>query len=280
MTTQEFDSILEVGIDYITATAASSKGRENLRSFGHYLVENQVERGAKLRSSRTGGYSTTSAGSVACGVRLDGVCLRASAEVSAEHWSQIVDNAENVSRIDVQVTTRSKLEPSAVMQRVWNKNAGYTSGVGRRSEVKKLVGPSGIEIIRVASRQSSRYLRIYDKFNETGDERYRSAVRWELELKGELAWSYADQLSRVEHPANSMYATVASFCEKRLQVSPSAGRLRWSAADEIICISEPECAGDCIKTLRYLHESVRPCIERLSRAGFRKQVLEALGLVE
>ena len=278
MSQQQIEAITEVGCDYITTTTHEIDPGASFVPFGRYLLAVELEKGAKGRTTRASGYHTTVAGPVALGRRADGCILRISGATAHEHWNQIVDFGGNITRFDVQVTVSSSVSASDRMLRVWNQNRGWTSGEGRRSKVKKIVGPTGIESMYVGNRQSERFLRIYDKWLESGDAHYERCLRWELELKGELALAYASQLTICQDSEGAMFATVAGYVRDRLKVDVSAANLRWSASDEIRCSRLPEPAPDCKRTLQYLGKQVRPAIDRLKRAGFEKQVREILGL--
>jgi Putative phage replication protein RstA len=278
VSTTNSDEIMEVGCDYITATTRDDSSNALLGSFGHYLLRDAVSRGAKRHCSRTLGYTTAYAEGVSIGRRDDGWCLRASGATAREHWFQIQDLADNITRFDVQCTVRGRLEPCAVLLKVWQANPGQTSGDGRRSEVKMVVGRHGAQTIYVASRQSERFLRIYDKYVESRDEWYRGAVRWELELKGDAAMRYCSTVAAIDDQEHDMAAMLFTFCKSRLRICPSAGRLRWSAVDRTLRDHSREPAADCMRTLRYLTKSVKPCIDRLKAAGYEKEIRQILDL--
>jgi DNA relaxase NicK len=141
-----------------------------------------------------------------------------------------------------------------------------------------VVGRNGAEIMRVASRQSERYLRIYDKGLDSGDEWYRGALRVELELKGDAAIAYVNELCTKENEQEFFYATIATFLLVRLEIAASADNLRWSALERTLCSNQPPCADVCNTTLSWLANSVQPSIDRLRRAGKLKQALETLGI--
>ena len=279
MESQKQNPLLEVGCDYITVTAASSGARKNLVEFGKYLVRDAVRRGAKQTVCRTLGYKGESTEGVSWGQRTDGALLRTTSHKAAEHWNQIYDMSEHCTRFDVQLTLRTQQTPHEIMSAIWKRNPGWTTGEGRKSKVKKVVGPSGIESMFVGSRQSDRFFRIYDKGIESGEWRYRMAVRWEIEFKGDCSQSFAEQLTKVENPEAAMIATISAFCSRRLRVRQIAGFLRSSAGNEIMCGRSSESAQVCNKELRWLYHSVRPCVERLLAAGQYERVLTALGLL-
>ena len=280
MKSQTENPLLEVGCDYITVTASSCAARKDLVEFGKYLVRDAVRRGGKQAVCRALGYKGESAEGVSWGQRPDGALLRTTSHTAAAHWNQIFDSSEHCTRFDIQITLRTGEEPSQTMFLIWKRNPGWTTGQGRKSKVKKVVGPTGIESMFFGSRQSDRFFRVYDKGVESGDAWYRMALRWELELKGDVAHQYASQLSTTERQDAAMLATVCEFSRERLRIRPGAGILRWSATDEIKCARSPETAQSYIKELRWLHRSVRPCVERLVRSGRRAELLTALGLID
>lgn len=278
MSEQSIDKIMEVGCDYITTTTHETNSSASFNPFGRYLLAAECQKGAKRGTTRAQGYYTETAGSVALGRRADGCILRVWGQTAFEHWNQIVDFGGNVTRFDVQVTIVTCEPPGDRMLMVWNENPGWTSGKGRRSKVKKVVGPTGIETMYFGNRQSERFLRCYDKWIQSRDPYYAGALRWELELKGEIALAYASQLSLRSSPQSDMFATIAGYVGDRLKVGVSAGHLRTSASDEIMCSRLSRPAHACNRTLAYLAKQVRPTIERLKSAGLEKEVREALGL--
>jgi len=270
--------LIESGCDYITATAARTGSVSQLYDFGQYLVRESVKAGSKERQSRAGGYYNSVADGIQVGRRYDGVCVRASSVVAREHWNQILDLSENITRFDVQLTERLSVTPAERMAEVWSMNPGTTSGTGRHSEVKQLVGKNGCEILRIASRSSERYMRIYDKWLDTRDPHYLNALRWELELKGEIAKQFAIALSFMDQPDAAMLQEILAFTHRKLSTGPSADYLRECNTDEIMCRHSPRPARECIRTLIYLEKSIRPCVRRLIDAGYLDQVIAALDL--
>lgn len=278
MSLEETSELKEVGCDYITATARETDPAKGLYAFGRYLLSTEARRGFKTSNSRGGGYYAAVAGHVWLGRRFDGCCLRVSGAAANEHWNQVADLSGNVTRFDVQVTEFVPNSAHSAMLRVWNQNRGWTSGCGHRSKVKKIVGPSGIETMFVGSRQSERFLRIYDKYAESGEEYYRGCLRWELELKADLALAYANNLSLSPNASMQMFATVRDFCLERLKVCPSA-RIRPGVFQTgFTCLRPPPRAADCNRTLQYLAKSIKPSIDRLKAAGLEIEVRKVLGL--
>src|SRR5829696_6782177 len=100
------DKVLDSGIDYITATARGRNTESSLSAFGRFIVNEQIQRGEKVRNFYFSGYRGSVAGSASYGVRHDGSVIRLSSGVAKEYWAQVYHLCTNVSRLDLQVTVR------------------------------------------------------------------------------------------------------------------------------------------------------------------------------
>jgi len=270
----------EVGCDYITATSPSPSFTTGLAEFGSFLVREQTRQGAKRRDSKAGGYQTMSAGSVSVGVRYDGALVRVWGEVAKENWSQVVDLASNITRFDAQLTGEFEGGPSKTMEKIWKQNRGWTSGSGRRSKVKERSGPSGIESMEFCSRQSEFFARIYDKFLQSKLPWYENCLRFELELKGSLAYQYSRALTLKPDPEQELFNYILDWSKNKLQVCILARGCASSAPSGCERLRSRRLSADCYRSLEYLKKQVSPLIQRLSAAGYRNQCLEVLGLQE
>lgn len=279
MTVELSFDLKEVGCDYITATTAHPSFTTGLGAFGAALLRAENERGHKRRDSRVAGYTTMHAGGISVGTRYDGTILRASGEAARENWNQIVDLSQNVTRFDIQVTGVFKDSPAVTMGHVWRQNRGWTSGSGRRSKVKERSGPTGIESMECGSRQSEIFARIYDKWVESELPWYENCLRWELELKADLAYQYSQALTLRPNADQEMFSYICDWAKRRLEVRLSANDCSSLLPAGCEIRRSPRVVPDCFRTLRYLELQVAPTIARLVAAGYKRDVLEALGLL-
>lgn len=269
----------EVGCDYITATTTTPSFKTGLGAFGAALLREENARGHKRRDSKAGGYQTMHAGGISVGVRYDGTILRASGEAARENWNQIVDLSQNVTRFDVQVTGEFKESPAVTMAHVWRQNRGWTSGLGRKSKVKERSGPTGIESMECGSRQSELFARVYDKFVESELPWYQNCLRWELELKADLAYQYSQALTLKPNPEQEMFSYILEWANRRLNVCMTASDCARLLQPSCELRRSPRLVPDCYRTLKYLESQVAPTIARMIAAGYRRETLEALGLL-
>ncbi len=287
-------TLLEVGIDYITATTTARRTESSLDAFGSYLVDEQVREGHKGRTCKLRGYSGQAAGHAAWGRRYDGAYLRLSGSLAAAWWPQVVNLCENVSRIDLQVTVVPDIGPTRTLQKHHSQMRRRNKMRGRPAKWKVWSGPSGPEAIMLGKRISDRFGRVYDKGIESGVPRYAGALRYEVELKNALAWSMAQQLDSQPEEAPAIGAYVQAFMAVRITQlgwpwwpsyqsgpnGPSPENSCIVGASPMFPVSSSNNMDHIHRQLRWMAVQVTPAITRLVRAGFRSEVLTALGLCD
>lgn len=280
MSLQKIETLMEVGCDYISATTRDASSHALLGSFGQYLLSDAVKRGSKRRSTRTLGYSTAHAEGVSIGRRHDGWLLRASGATAREHWFQIQDLADNITRFDIQVTIETCDGAHDRLRRLWAGAKRKRKGEGREAKRKCVVAPTGFETIYSGSRTSDCLIRCYDKFAQSGLPHYRGCVRYEVQLNHERARDYASQLATKEDEARQIACDVFSIVRARFTRLPADARLFDAACAEIKCLRSPELAETVIRSIKFMTDCVSPTVTRLVNAGYITEVLEALKLSE
>lgn len=280
MSNKESIKLLEVGIDYITATSRSTAPITGLYAFGTHLIREQVQKGCKLRKTRALGYVGSSAGSCQVGIRHDGCIVRLSSEVAREHWNQTADLSDNVTRLDLQLTELPRDGPSARLRDIWRARGRRVKGMGRPSKFKAIMGEGGIETIMVGSRASERYMRIYDKGKESKMQQYQGALRWELEMKHDLARAFVEYLVRREDQEAQIVAEIAKFARDRANQDVADSDIAEFVRDEINSSQSLDQPATVLKSVAFLGVCIKPLILRLWRAGYHQEVLEAIGLDE
>lgn len=288
----KIDTLKEVGVDYITATSRDTKSVSGFASFGAHLIRSEVGGGAKRNNARSLGYAGTSAGCVYFGRRHDGAILRVSGRTASEYWNQIVDLAENVSRLDLQVTVLPGEGVPARLKWLWNRRKHKSSSRGRIANIKCVAGQRGLETLMLGARSSDVYGRIYNKEIESRDPEYLGCCRFELELKSEVAKNYATSLALKEFPSMSIVATVNKFVSDRLGRNPG-GWTTWRPPLVLPNLSTMplEFTEDCLisltrsvhnrsahKTLKFFAKCISPSVRRLIDCGYENEVRRALGL--
>jgi len=279
--------ITEVGVDYITATSHQRDSASPFRSFAKWLVSQEVQAGCKDSDWRASGYRGRHAGSVAFGVSQQGSIVRASSDCAREHWQQLLCLADNVTRLDLQVTVRPVAGSTATLSRHHKELLKAPRSRGKPAGFKMWYGPSGPEAATVGKRISDRYGRIYDKWLESQLEEYLGCLRYELELHRHVALATAQHLDSQEFDQDAILHQVSTFFRGRgLRIGfdcqvprdmTDGERLNHSRS---LIRSSGRSIPEVTSALRWIHNSVAPSVRRLIESGHREQVLRALGLTE
>lgn len=264
--------VVEVGIDYLTATQRDPVFRGQLYEVGKVLIEQESESGNRQRPFEWMGYEGVACGSVATGWRSDGVILRLSGRLAAEYGMIVYPLVSNISRLDLQVTAR-QTEP--------------TPDLGEKAEVL-LIGkrdrrgkPLNIKMVRdngrgntlyVGKRSSDTYGRLYDKAVESPKAGYNDCWRWEVEYKSHRALYMAGALAEQAEARGSIQSTVWSYWEDR------GLRPTWDQAESAPLPRYPARTTDEARRAKWLSTQVRPVVEQLAGQKGIPWVLKVLGL--
>jgi hypothetical protein len=276
---QTISSVKEVGIDYITATTMARYSDSGLDSFGRFIVDEQIHAGERERPFRFSGYVGRSAGSATYGRRPDGGLVRLSGATAGEHWEQCVALASNVSRLDLQATIRPDDGPTERLRKHYSQVRRQPKQRGRPSSFKLWVGPGGPESLMLGARASDRYGRIYDKGLESRVAEYEGMLRYELELKGGLSFRMACELASSPSQRSLVVQELLRFFKVRAMRVPElesqANYLRGDMPSSLVVSASVDRRAT---RLRWLRNSVEPCVRELVAAGMLDQVLTALNL--
>ncbi len=280
MSSQQINEILEVGIDYITATQSGPPSTSSLASFGTYLVGEEESRGHTRRAYRASGYQGTHAGGAATGRRYDGAIVRLSGPTAAEHWEQVVSMSTNVSRLDVQVTL---CPGEGVKQRLLKHIREIKTrpkGEGRPFKWHLHSGPEGPECLELNRRISDRFGRIYDKHLQSGLDCYRGALRYEIELKRKVAWASAKHFDGAMDHELLMLAEIINLLRSRRCLLSIAGVNSRFVKERTLQFQARvrACADVNLRLLNWLEFQIKPSVQKLIAAGYCDEVQASLGI--
>lgn len=177
------------GIDYVTLTAKTPRTIARLKSYADKMFAFLEVDGFHVKPSRPMGYDGWQVGPVFGGARADGYMLRVSGQ-SAQEAFALWDEDFHVTRLDVQATLKSvpgqpawgkwSVVAAEALQAHHPRRGGYPH---MRIEDGRGKG----DTVKVGSRSSDRYGRLYDKEMESLDPAYAGCWRYEIEYKGDYA---------------------------------------------------------------------------------------------
>lgn len=282
MPNPELAEVLEVGVDYITATSKEAWSNTDLASFGGLLVSEQEDRGDERKPFRFSGYHGQHAGGAAYGRRPGSQIVRLSGEVAATWWSNALTLADNVTRLDVQVTVLPQCGPSKALYR--HHRQLLRAGMGKRKRLgfKVWYGPRGPESMTIGQRVSDFWLRIYDKGVESGEAQYEGALRYELEVKRKPALALAVALDDQGRFEEKIAGVVHKFATTRKISLGWVPRVPQSALVRTLQLAagSRRSAPAIDKRIAYAGFSNRRLVEKCRAMGKLDQLVQAMGLTE
>jgi len=265
------DTLISAGVDWITAVALEEVSSLKLSLLASTLMRHQVEIGNLKRAWGMAGFTGFAAGQVQFGMRGDETILRLSSGTAEMHWKQLYRESDRVTRIDVQATLRTKLEPRDVIQTHWDE-ARIDSGKHKRGPSVSLVTSNdGSDTCYLGKRSSCIFGRIYNKGIESKLAEYKRCVRYEVEYKGKASILLARRLAQASSSRSLAVEYIHSFLLTRGVVSPFSS----SALHQLI-VSRTR--TDTLRRLEWLRKQARGSANVIVTQGMGAELLKALGL--
>lgn len=267
------DVLVSIGCDYLTATTKTPEAGERLHYQGSTLFRVQRDFGNKSKPWGMHGFSGYACGSTQVGTRNGEVIVRLSSDSAARSWRQVVQAAENVSRIDLQATVKTTDEAADVIDSHRTEASINADEHKGKRKVRWTQEHHGGYTLYLGDRQSNVFGRIYDKWQESKMVQYTGCVRFEAQFQNKLAWFIANSLlaSACPKPAVASYLT-QFFAGRGVKLElPERDSATYSC---------PRPRSDDDKSLEWLKAAVSPTVKRLIDSGRGEEVLSALGLVQ
>ncbi len=266
-------SIIEVRVDWLTATASHEQGATALLNKGLEIIGDYVNKGGSRNDWAFQGYRGTRTESAAVGWRVDGCCVRLGGFAAGDHWHNVVPLAGHVSRFDCAVTVQAEQGAGGFARQAYRAAIEAKPLVGRKPECTLLISTGGGETCYIGRRISDRFLRIYNKHAESRGVYPLGTWRYEVEYKGSLAEQVARSLVNSTDYAPRLLNTVHEEMVRAGVVPP------WPMdSGDAIRPTTVKDKADNERRMEWLRTSVRTSIERLTAAYSERDILTALGL--
>jgi hypothetical protein len=263
--------VLNAGLDWLTCTAAPGAGQGGLEAWAVAQINQRRVAGSELRPSARLGYVGFTVPGFFLGTSEQGALVTMSGPTCYALGADCIALADNVSRLDLQVTVSSGSErPDLVGQHYRSTTARYRRS-HRQSAVTMIENyPAGATML-LNKRCSDRFGRIYDKGVESGCAEPRNIFRYEVELKRKAAKLLACQVPQGDSQPSFVCATVHRFFSDRM-VQPRFRPIDAGHAGQLVIPSETK------RYLEWYSASVRQSIPKAIKLHGLPLVLEALGL--
>jgi DNA relaxase NicK len=123
-------------------------------------------------------------------------------------------------------------------------------------------------------RVSDVFMRVYDKHRESKLDHYKGCWRFEVQYNNRAAWTTMQALA--EHNFDDEWLRDRVLSEFMKRGISGAGLKRGTCA--VPFRRDPRPASSSSSRLAWLKSQVRPTVDQLVQAGYREEVLVALGL--
>lgn len=266
----------DTNIDYLTVTfRCAREWADSVKVIAHFC---DLE--AKRRPWYFYGYAgysqTNSEGHLATGKSSKGGIVQASGEVShllCQEWDSWLPDKVRFTRLDLALTFTLGKPLSLVRQARENPRDDWT--------VVLPVPSRGGGTLYVGSRKSNNFGRLYDKGAELNqrlphEQQIQTEYLWRAELETKRNCAQAQFSEIVKRQARGelrefIADTVLTWFSGRgiyLPVIPNSSSI----------VSVAHRAVDDLRTIKWLHEQVRPCVWRLTESGRLAEVADALSI--
>lgn len=264
-------SIESAGVDWITATAQKGSTRWEMETFARSQRERLMDSGESIKQGYRLGYYGWQAEHFFHGQREGGSIIVASGAVAHSIHKSVAAVADNVSRLDLQVTVSTPIDrPNLAAQAHEVIRSGSPAKVRMKNVSYTNTSPQG-DTCNIGKRSSDSYGRLYDKAAESGIGAARSRWRYEIELKRSLANSASATLRRFESSQAVALSLVHRWFETR-------GVAPIFPPDEFSCPHEPSPSSTKRNVLIWFEESLSVTVAKAVKRHGLVRVLEALKL--
>lgn len=264
--------IQSAGVDWITATAKEGSSRWNMTEFARHQRERFMDAGTTIKQAYRLGYDGWQADGFFYGQREGGTIVVASGATAHDVHRSLIGIADNISRLDLQVTVSTPVDrPHLGAQAYAVLKGGSPSRVHTRNCSLITTHPQG-ETCSIGKRSSDFYGRIYDKATEAKLGPARTVWRYEVEAKRLAARRWADRIFRAQAPTALSQSLVFDWFTSR-GVAPCFTRATPS------CPHEPERSPQKRDVLEWFRDSLSVTVQRAVNRHGLLPVIEALGLI-
>lgn len=270
----EVDYITESGCDWVTQTAVKPEDSFRLISWANQFVSQENCADEEIKPWRGSGYSGYQRGALRAGARKpDEAILVVSGGLADRAVVGLPLASDRVTRLDLQVTVKLKLDNPGVAKHIYAESDGLYSGNGVPPYTKLICSPSG-DTVYVGKRTSPVCVRVYDASHKYPGSLMGSHWRLEVEYKQGHAREVYRKLRLAGDPQIFAIGQVCAEVQRKQIPLPRISGSVVSAIGSKIETTTPE------RKIEWLRKTVAPCVARLCALGYENTVREALGLRE
>jgi hypothetical protein len=243
-----------------------------LYQIGQTALRSRAANGDKVERWFANGYMGTRCGGVALGQRSDGTLLQLSSDAAFNHWREALPEADNVSRIDFQLTIQVHPAGTPIGDLAYLTAKQHKPRAGVRPTVTRVQSdPGGTTVYLGAPSSDLRHI-IYDKAAESGGDYPPGAWRYEVRYRAKRAADVVDHL-RAASTTQVRLANIVkqSFKQRGIEIPVSVEPGEW--VDRA-----PPNTTTLERRKRWLETQVQPAIEWCRTYLSDEEISELIGL--
>lgn len=264
---------IDRGVDYLTCTYGPRAKLTRLRLSIARCEAQETSFGNITKQWGMSGYLGYRCGGLEYGWRGDGVIVRLSGPTAQTWWRRFGRLATNASRIDLQETVLWDEPIPTTLSRHWKEMRAWSNSRRNAPALKLISGEDGPETIYSGKRASDIYLRAYNRFAKTKDQRFLGHLRYEVEFKSHRARFVLGQMLRSKDADNECTSQCLTMFRNRGCGLPEPEYRPASLRSQIR-------SNDVDKRLTWLRNQVQCTVQELRALGYEREVLEALGFLD
>lgn len=224
-----------------------------------------------IKAEKRLGYTGRGFPGFFAGRREGGSILIASGAFAQDAYRSIANVSDNISRLDVQVTVRTKDDKVHLARHGMAVMRSGSPGTRRTRNATIIEGREQGETLTLGKRVSDCFMRIYDKGVESDSAPPRTKWRYEVELKRSHAHSWYHSLSRAGTD-KAMAQSLVFDCFDQHGLRPIfAPGLISSTLERMYSKEEHD-------TLAWFEDSLSVTVARMVKRVGHRRVMMALGL--
>ena len=262
----------EAGIDYLTCTAERGHNVAALLALSEDVLRQEVGAGAILKPWYWQGFGGQQAGGISSGFSGTRAIVRLSGSTARECAAEFIPSADNVSRLDIQLTIRADALGTSHAAKLYESLATRDGRRGRPIARSLIVDSRGGSSLYLGRRISDSYGRIYNKSAEEQKNETPPRWRYEVEYKRKLALAAARAYVGAVEKDTFCAGEVRHWFDRRNCTPPI------STIPRLDYCSDARGSDSQSKLVKWLKVTVRPSVQRLALEYGWPDVLALLGV--
>ena len=251
--------LIDAGLDYLRITSDDRAAQVHLGEYFREVAKRDRELGYETTKGGAFGFFGKKTRHALLASKKEWDMLQVTGYESKGGWS-LAHEGTQASRVDLQLTYQVGEDAvGSTIRAAYDGACALEDSQRRHLKVTMIESRHKAQTVYIGSRASDIFLRVYDKYAESGREEYRGCVRFELELKGRASKAYWEQVVLQKMTiAQSLEMVVTMFRERGAPVPNE------DIQDMDIHLP-PRQPTRTQTTLDWLNRQVAPTVKRLTK---------------